>query len=332
MILSIVVFLISIPVLYIIVFVAKEILAYRRLDFYRRQGVKVTYKAIFGYAENFLPKKLPNGKVDSDDIGVFKSNIGSAARNNEKAMVWNNTSRMLNVIFPIDRALIKEFMTRELDILKKETIIPMFEFGLLTSSGKEALRKRGVFSRFFHQENLRLMIPKIDKIIEEGVQKLYEKYWSSSEKNHEYKEIDFRRELSLIMDRVVKVFIMNSEDIKSVDISNLTMDIMDLGTELGKIVRSPLYIMTGGYLSRLGLNPAMNKLLKKFHVVEDTCLQIYEERKELRKTVPCPEDRLNFVDMIVEDDKERKDGQQWTGKEIAENLFLIQFAGIDTIV
>lgn len=61
----------------------------------------------------------------------------------------------------------------------------------------------------------------------------------------------------------------------------------------------------------------------KLNKLEEKCLKIFEERKELRKTVPCPADELNFVDMIVDDDKQRKDGKKWTSKEVVENLILI---------
>lgn len=168
MLLTIFIFLISIPVLYVISMLVKEIITYKKLNFYKRQGLKVTYRALIGNGENYIPKKLSNGEVDSDDLNVLKTNISNAAQNGDQAIIWNNSSSMNCAIYPIGKNLLKELLVKEFDILKKISKTPLISLGFFVKSGKEALRKRKVFSQFFHQDNLRLMAPKIDRIIEKG--------------------------------------------------------------------------------------------------------------------------------------------------------------------
>lgn len=58
---------------------------------------------------------------------------------------------------------------------------PLLSLGFLTTSGEETMRKRGIFSNFFHQENLVNIFPKMDKFIEDGVLNLKQKIKDSQE-------------------------------------------------------------------------------------------------------------------------------------------------------
>lgn len=92
---------------------------------------------------------------------------------------------------------------------------------------------------------------------------------------------------------------------------------------LGYKMRSPFYKLTGGIMEKMGLDQDINLIKKRLLRLEEELMKMYEERKELRKRVPCPKQSVNVLDMILEDDQKRPEGLKWTAKEIAEKLILI---------
>lgn len=136
--------LIASPLLiFIILQVLKELYLYSTMLHYKRQGFKINYHPIFGFASNFIGNGNPK-----DQLSLFKERFRDGI--NEIALVWTNNRKMAAVVMPIDKKLTKAILAKELDLLKKMEITQYLKLGFFDKSGEEAMRKRGVFSRFFH--------------------------------------------------------------------------------------------------------------------------------------------------------------------------------------
>ena len=91
-----------------------------------------------------------------------------------------------------------------------------------------------------------------------------------------------------------------------------------------------LRFLTTGLNQIFGMDAKKKKSSQMYSCLSQACLQMYEERKKLRETVPCsPEDR-NFLDMIIQENNSLPEDKQWTADDISENIALIHLAGFDT--
>lgn len=193
------------------------------------------------------------------------------------------------------------------------------------------MRKRGVFSKFFHQENLQKIIPQMDDAIKSGFQKLRDENWGDKTTDFEWKKINMSDHLESILNEMVMTLLFAQKEQKYIEEVKMTTYIrryIEIGSEA---TLRPFTFLTFGIFCTLGLDSYVRKSKAMFKILSEKVNLMYWERVELRKTVPCTDNKINILDMVVEDNKSLPHDKQWTDGEIAENLALIQFAGLDTI-
>ena len=63
------------------------------------------------------------------------------------------------VIIFINKEITKELFNRELEISGKSLLFPGINLGFYQESGKQAMHKRGMMSKFFQEENMTKIQP-----------------------------------------------------------------------------------------------------------------------------------------------------------------------------
>ena len=187
----------------LLVMAFKEFISYKSLAFYRQQGAKVIFRPFVGL---FIYYILQKGSKDQLE-GIREL---CKKNQNEDLLVFNYHETLMAMIIPLNKKILKEMYVRELEILEKTEVTPSFNFGFFLESGKEALHKRGIFSKFFHQENMKLIQPKIHAILDDHISKLKAHILSKTNESNknEFLSIDFYKFINGFFDDVINLVVL----------------------------------------------------------------------------------------------------------------------------
>lgn len=287
------------------------------------------YNPLYGFKTNLI--KDPKAK---DQFAKFKKVFNSNVQ--EKALVWNDSQKLINIIVPIDRSLVREILVKELDVTYKEPVMPGLRLGIFQKSGDDAMQKRGIFSKFFHKDNFDQILPKIEVGIRRGISRLQQKYWptinnpSTNIESLPWVSINMSEEVDELLGDMVSLILFNEESPRTIDGKKMAIYIKDqIETQSKSHLKKSRYL-TSNIIQYLGLDSGRNKSNQMYECLSKACLQMYKERETLRETVPCPKEEMNFLDMIIEENKVLPDSQKWNSDDISENIALIHLAGFDT--
>ena len=117
--------------------------SYKRLDFYRKQGLQPIFNPVVGFLKYFM---LKNGS--KDQLEALKELYSE--NSNESLLVFNSLNASSSLVLLMGRDIITEFYNKEFKISKKLPFADTQNAGFLDYSGDDALKKRAIFKQFFH--------------------------------------------------------------------------------------------------------------------------------------------------------------------------------------
>jgi cytochrome P450 len=302
----------------IIVALAKEAICYSNLLFYKKQGVKMIYLPFLGFLTLFRGEK-----GQRDQLTLIKKLFKDAYEEKYEMLTCNTNKNLENVVLIMDPTLMKEFTMKELDVSIKVPILKHVNFGFFYDNGKKALHNRAVFGRFFTNDNLNKMAPKINEIVDTHFQELLEKNWGpdASRCQEEWIEIDWKMEFTKVMDKIVSVILFDEPVCPRYNETSLPQAITDHINSLMSVATNPLNVLTFDFFHNFKISSSTRRLIKEGEDLEDAIYEFFLKRKEegLKGT-------MNMMDLMIKQSQMEK----LTKKEIAGNTILLQFAGADT--
>lgn len=163
MILSIILCL-SLPLISFLLFsLIRELLIYFRVIGYANQGIATRYYPFIGLTSLFVMEK-----GGSDQLARFRRLIEEMK--NERCFVSNMQIFGCPALVLLDDALIREFLTHEMDYANKVIHIPNLNRGFAMYNGEKVLNARAIYTKFFIPENLKSICHTLDGSIERAIE------------------------------------------------------------------------------------------------------------------------------------------------------------------
>ena len=121
-----------------------DVVAYYKLQGYKKQGIHVDYTFYVGVGRMFIEKESSH-----DQIEPF-----SRYYKGKPILAMNQYQSMEPLLTICDPEMKKEFFMKELDCMHKEKIVPNLKIGFFSMKGHDAMKQRAIFSTFFQFEKI----------------------------------------------------------------------------------------------------------------------------------------------------------------------------------
>ena len=175
---------------------------------------------------------------------------------NSDLVVFNDMATTGSFILLISREMMQEFFKNEVKISKKTAFFKTASLGFIDHGGERAMQKRALFKKFFHQDNLVEMMPKLYHIIERHVNNLEDTYWKAGAKNPQFQKIDFSAKLNDIFADLVDFVLLQHEDSFKINGKRLSSAIVDTLEAMLKPRLSIKNALSYDRLNSWGLQPS----------------------------------------------------------------------------
>lgn len=306
----------SIPVLVVLVYVIREIIVYKKMDFFRKQGVKCIYVPLLGILSKYILKK-----GSKDQIEEMKKLIES--NTNEQILVFNTPRALKNVVLILDDELIREFMAKESDVSIKAIILEHLNFGFFFESGDKLTEARAIYSKFFIYQNLVMLSVEIRK----AITKKLDQFKSNIAGKKSWTKIDVKVFYYDIMGEIVNTILFGEEKQHFIDGEPLHKACEKYISGTFSIITNPLNSLGLDLPHKFSLLQQTKDTKKLYLKIEEELWELYQSRKK-SGPVGVP----NLVDLLLEHDKDKisKGQEPLTKREVAGHFILLQFAGADT--
>lgn len=149
------IFVLSI-LLYIIIV---DMIGYFSLNFYKKQGIYAEYSPFFGYVSLF------GASSKEDHLHKFKLKYDSLYE--KDLFVMNRHNSTSSFVMPVSPKLLRAFFLKEVEFSKKKPLLDNVDMGFIDHSGPRAIHRRTLFKKFFHQDNISSLAPKIHQIFDQ---------------------------------------------------------------------------------------------------------------------------------------------------------------------
>ena len=217
---------------------------------------------------------------------------------------------------------------------------------LLFSSNEEGLTRRAFFSKLFHIENMKKMLPGMRKIVKDHINTLKEKVLSrAKEGDAKTAVVDVREELMVdLIDDISSYLVLGQTSRNSIRVQgeSYVKKTKELFDHLTRVILSPYNMFTFGLARKLGLDPIMNNM-KRLNA-DLFKASIAEYKRVFNETEEAGEgsERNNVISLIVRHNKEAQvaDGgkggkdhnvnQALPNDKIVDMILGFLFAGSDT--
>lgn len=329
MILAIILLLAS-PILILVgIHVAKELISKQKLKFYTNQGIKTVYIPIAGAYKHFYPKVKKRAKPLAS---VVEYAAKLKEEDNGKGLIATNTYDGINpTLYLLNKEMIGEFLLKEVNNYVRRSPFPSYvDYMFFYFGGQEALFEKSIFSKFFGYDNIKSLLPKIQKIFMRRFEEL-KVHWKDCDAS-EWKSIDIAPLMHTMFNDVVHIVIFGVEDPEKVPkIEGLAFShaIEKWVSDLYIIMKKPMHALTFGLSTRYGFTKEARDLNHLQTQIEKQSMMMIKQR-ELEK----PNKTLNLIDMMIEwnrkCDAEGNPQKKLSYKVMVGNMLFFYIAGTDT--
>lgn len=304
-----------VPTTIVLIYACRELIVYQNLNHFRKQGVKCFYIPILG-----VICKFTKSRGSTDQLAGMKQVLQENI--NEKLIVFNTLRSVRPAVFLINQDIIREFFVKELDCSIKTTLNKHAQMGFFFQNGELMVEARQAYATFFNYNNLRTMTKEISSILDSMMNK-YKKEISQTE----WTKVDIKVYLDDIFSELVNSILFGETKQRYIEEKSLTLTIKEYLNECFLIAVDPLNLVCFDLLNSYSLLKSTRDCHIKFDKIQNTCWEIYEDRKKTG-----PKDIPNLLDLLILLNQERsKIGKaEMTKTEIAGHFVLLQFAGSDT--
>lgn len=308
-------------VVLLIVGLIKEVLSFINLSRYSKQKIRTFYYPLVGFGYRFV-RYLP---TNNQSQGI--QNDAKFAK--EELIAFNNGRGTSSFVVMTGAQAVKEFAQIEGQVSYRYLKSPVSVLGFFFQSGKDALRKRAVFSQIFNYDNLRGYCPILFRTINKRFDTLEQLIKKSPNKEIEF---DLKNELYqfMIEDVSLKILLGTTEDLVDKEGNSLLKEVRLLGnTIVSLLFLSPVNDIMGGVFEKLGLKPEVYQIKKCQKKIKKLVLKEYYRRKEDKSKRD-----LAFFDIVINHNKKMQEENTpehiMHENEICENIELFQAAASDS--
>ena len=160
----------SIIIAIIVLVCLKVYLAYRSMDFYRQQGLRAYFHPVLRLGSLIIQPKKPG-------MRRFDQNIAEALKDDCKrgAVVHTGVGLGRPTIQLLKSEYYKEYIMQEDNFVRKTLlkVCPNYA-GFADKHGPESVKQRNLFQQFFHYDKMKMLVPLMTKMINEGLDELIE--------------------------------------------------------------------------------------------------------------------------------------------------------------
>jgi len=310
-------------VLALIFLVVMYELAYKplkRLHFYKRQGIPMTYQFGIGYfATNLLDVKRK---------GDFYHSWKEFGRRRPVAPAFGGNLVGSAHITLVDPAVIKAFYVNHDKYYTKNLLWAsvwkkVFEHGLLMAEGKEWKRHKRLISGAFHHEFLKEMTPDVVQIADRMLEDL---------KTRSLEDVNIMQEFQAITGELIGRLFFGEEfskyKLRGTPVAHFLADLI---ARMGKENFSLTVMLFGSRLLDLGLTKTHRGILSDTTLLRDFSMEILEKKFAEVSLDPkgVKEARQNIIDVLLAQRAEDPT-DQLTDDEILEEFITFFSAGMDT--
>lgn len=307
-------------VLYIGIFIIKEIINYFHLKKYKSQGLVTIYKPLLGFLYYVIPTE-----ATQDHNKGFRDIFSEYPK--EDMIIINKPLESGSVILLKSPESVSSFIKSEKDTIKRITTNLDF-FGLFFKNGKRAMKEKGIFAKIFHQENLDTLCPGLVQIVDFHIQKLIRERCSKER----FTQIDIKNDFfNFVFQDITQKILFGYDDIKETPKLKNGMTIVkaiETGIALSfEVIKSRLNVFTFKLAGFLNLIPERREFLKLRKEVSELVIEIYKERLRSGKKFKT----TNFMDSVIEHNESCKNEEEKLNlNDVFSNFELFQFAASDT--
>ena len=314
---------------FIATLVIKDLIWLQRSLTYLRQGIPVRYFPFIGFV-----KYLESHKKDhcfEDFYQLFRKRKNN--NQSEKLILMNGPSPK-PIIFLNDQDLVNEFHKKEIEVSCVHNLVEFPAKNSLSFSRDphRVQRDRAIFAEIFYPENLKKNTPQIRKIVQKHIDLIKNEIKESGVEDldgTQKAEIELKPHIRNIFTDMVS-FLLFGGEIPDVDGAKIVDQIKAVIRGYFNNYKSPLNIVTLGLSTKLGLNFEFNKVTKLYKKIIDKLKEVVRERENTKGY----QFGSNAVDLLILKNRELeaqgKTDQMMTYDQIAENIFIIIFGGMDT--
>ena len=217
----------SILLAYITLVAIEKVQAFRALNFYKKQGIKCVFHIMNGFSD-FM--KAPSGSIDQFER---LKNL-YASHSDEDIIVFNQSRGSDAIVLLINRDIISEYYKKEFQISNKGPLYHPVSIGFIDHGGQEAMRKKTLFKKFFHLENLDKLLPDIHQIIKDNLYKVKQENWPLKNEEGKFKSIDFSRITLDICSDVIDFLVLGHDQRFKINNKRVTIQAIDGLVKVGK--------------------------------------------------------------------------------------------------
>ena len=262
--------------------------------------------------------------------------------------------------YPRSERAIKEYFKLEVKNFERFNLTGRKDLlGSVFASNEEGLTRRGFFSKLFHIENMKKMLPGLRDIIREHIAQLKAKVQirAAGPNTEEGVIVDIKEEFMVdLVDDISSYLVLGPTTRNSVMVEGQTYvkKTKELFSCFVEIMISPVNMLTFGLARKYGFDPAVNKMKRINSALYEATAQEYKTLfNEISQEKDSDQSKLNTViNLLVKHNKEaevlekqsQEDGESMkeiTGKEqylnkplsldrIVDMILVFLFGGSDT--
>jgi cytochrome P450 len=301
---------------YLLVAIVREIKSYTSLAYLKRQGIKTLYFPIAGFLWIVRPQK---GVLDQ--LTELRKII--ADFKDEKAFAINGNFETAPNIVLLDDELLREFFVKEIDHTEKYLHVANINKGFSLHNGQRAFEARGIYSKFFNNDNLVNLSARASRNIERAMQE----HQLSEFKGADSCEVLSKQYITRCMCYMMNCVVLGEDEVSFDRKNDLSERVIAYNTGMFDISNSLKNVLTWGVLHKYNIFPESRALWNELQSIES---EIYSRYLRRQATQPRPEP--NIIDSLVEFNRAKREAgePELDKKEIAGHWMLIQTAGVDT--
>jgi len=290
------------------------------MNFYRKQGINMTFIPFSGY----YTRDLANVYKHGDFYYAWKEEVKKTPK--PKALGGNFGTKAHLAI--LDPNLIKEYMMKHEVYIKEPSLLGMMKDlcgeGLVVSEGALWKRKRKLIAKSFHYEFLKESIPQIYACVDELLEDL---------KNRELKNVNIMKEFQGITGDITgRIFFGETfakSKIKGLTYSNF---FAKLAENVGVMILDTSFQLFGRLPGKLGLVKLHAETIQQIRDLREFSFTLVDKmmkESKRKKDEGRHNERKHLIDIIYDQRLENPE-DYLTEKEVVDEFIALYLGGMDT--
>jgi cytochrome P450 len=306
----------AIPIAVILAYIVREVIVYKSLEYYKKQGLKCIYLPVIGVLSLYSAKKETKDQL---------ANVRKLIEDNpQEPMLVFNSSRILGAVcYILDEELTKELMIRETECLIKTPLMGHLNFGFFFDNGDKVFESRGIYGKFFNYQNLRLLSIEIRR----AILRKTNAFSAANLEKGKWTKVALKDFLNDIVGEIVNAILFGEQKEHKIGDQPLHICVESYINGVLSILTDPLNIIGLDYPHSLSLLKKTKQNKELYTKLEEGMWKIYQSR-----LASGPVSTPNLVDLLIEynDDRVKKGQEPLSMRDVAGHMILLQFAGADT--